>query len=59
MLALGGAADVGASMIAVAKALDTDVAGVIEDCGDHPIEDQPEVTARQVLDFIDRIERVS
>lgn len=53
MLALGGQSALGRNLLVLMESLAVDVhGGEIEDCGHYVIEEQPEVVASKLLDFL-------
>ena len=57
VLALGGSGGMGDNLRRIMEPLAVDVAGgAIEDCGHYVMEEQPEILARRLLDFLRRVE---
>ncbi len=58
VLAFGGASGVGDSLRQMMETLALEVAGgVIPDCGHYVMEEQPELVARELLQFFERVDR--
>ena len=57
VLALGGSGGMGDNLRRIVKPLAVDVdGGSIEECGHYVMEEQPEILARQLLEFFRRVE---